>query len=290
MRQLFAWVFFGLVCAATLCALLRILRAHRTSLTEKISLVQKDVAEKTPNTQTHPFPNRKLHNQTLIAQDILQHVLYINLARRVDRLKEIQSVLNELHIEHLAQRIEGVDYSAYPELGCALSHVKALDVAIEHAWDSVLILEDDFCLAPDQTFESFFSALVVVAQYFQDSDTHWDVLLLAGNNYKPFFQVENCDRLVQVHNCQTTAAFWVRKHYVSTLRECFAAAAERMEADLRLRNPHRLTNGIDFAWKRLQRRDAWFLVVPVLGTQRPSHSDIERKAVNYTSAMLRWDK
>jgi hypothetical protein len=52
---------------------------------------------------------------------------------------------------------------------------------------------------------------------------------------------------------------------------------------------HRLY-AIDKYWFNLQAIHNWYLITPLTVTQREDYSDIEKKATNYTPAMLDLDK
>ena len=77
------------------------------------------------------------------------HLVVINLKRRVDRwnrftvhMEEMQKSGQLRFIEGIT-RIDAVDNTASPGIGCMQSHGKALQMAQEHKWDSVLVVEDD---------------------------------------------------------------------------------------------------------------------------------------------------
>ena len=68
-------------------------------------------------------------------------ILYINLKSRTDRNKEIINELNKYNLK--GERVEAINEDdGY--IGCALSHIKCLDLAIERNYEEVIILEDDF--------------------------------------------------------------------------------------------------------------------------------------------------
>ncbi len=68
-------------------------------------------------------------------------ILYINLKHREDRNKEIINELNKYNLK--GERVEAIKHKdGY--IGCALSHIKCLDIAIEKNYEQVIILEDDF--------------------------------------------------------------------------------------------------------------------------------------------------
>jgi hypothetical protein len=47
---------------------------------------------------------------------------------------------------------------------------------------------------------------------------------------------------------------------------------------------------IDKYWFNLQKKDKWYLIIPLSVTQREDYSDIEKRATNYSRAMLDLDK
>ena len=47
---------------------------------------------------------------------------------------------------------------------------------------------------------------------------------------------------------------------------------------------------IDKFWFHLQKKDNWFLIIPLTVTQKEDYSDIEKRYTNYTKSMLDLDK
>ena len=47
---------------------------------------------------------------------------------------------------------------------------------------------------------------------------------------------------------------------------------------------------IDKYWFKLQKRDKWYLIIPLTVTQREDYSDIEKRPTNYTNVMIDLDK
>ena len=80
---------------------------------------------------------------------MIDAILYINLAHRTDRNEHI---LHEIHKlctdDSKIHRIDAIkrENGAF---GCGLSHIKALEYALEHEWKTVLIVEDDFTFKCD---------------------------------------------------------------------------------------------------------------------------------------------
>ena len=47
---------------------------------------------------------------------------------------------------------------------------------------------------------------------------------------------------------------------------------------------------IDKYWLHLQKRDRWFLIIPLTVIQKEGYSDIEHKTVNYSQLMTKFNK
>jgi len=75
----------------------------------------------------------------------IDHVLYINLDHRKDRLEYILNECKRVGIPNEKMtRIEAIYTPGIGMLGCSLSHCKALELALSHPeWTWTLIIEDD---------------------------------------------------------------------------------------------------------------------------------------------------
>jgi hypothetical protein len=91
---------------------------------------------------------------------------------------------------------------------------------------------------------------------------------------------------VQVLNCQTTTGYLVNAHYYDVLIENIREGIKGL-----LREPaNKATYAIDKFWLTLQRKDRWFLLVPLSVSQRDDYSDIEGKQVSFRHYMLDLNK
>ena len=197
----------------------------------------------------------------------MDHVLYINLKKRVDRKIYMENQFGRM--DAVLERVEAIECSN-GALGCALSHVKCLELAKQRRLPYVCICEDDiFFLNPEKTMESA-KALMNVP---------WDVLLLGANIVPPYFRVNHL--CMKVHNAQTTTGYIVKEAYYNTLLQNIKTG---ISALLLSQNPKRFA--IDIYWKKLQQLDQWVILIPLAVVQRPDYSDIERRHVNYTKPML----
>ena len=205
----------------------------------------------------------------------ITNVIYINLDSRIDRRTHFESQFHKMGFQ--PQRFSAIR-NADGAIGCSMSHVACMELAIKNGWDHVLVCEDDATITnPGQLVHQ-------TTQFLNRFGDAWDVLLLAGNNHQPFRPVS--PECVRVANCQTTTAYLVRRPYFERLLANFKEGLKNLIA-----NPARQPDyAIDQHWKLLQRTDRWYLSVPITVIQRPDYSDIAKQHVDYTNAMTHVNK
>jgi len=200
--------------------------------------------------------------------------LYINLDYRTDRNIHIINQFNTLNIQ--PQRVDAVK-NLYGSIGCSLSHIKCLMIAKKNNWKEVMIVEDDITFLEPNLFKNNLNN-------FLNSKIDFDVLLIAGNNFSPYDEInENC---IKIYNCQTTTGYIVKQHYYDTLINNI-----KQSVILLMKQPfnHRFY-AIDIWWKHLQKKDNWYLLIPLNITQMSGFSDIEKRITNYSNVMLKYNK
>ena len=205
----------------------------------------------------------------------IHHVLFINLDSRIDRRTHFESQFQKIGLQ--PQRFRAIR-NADGAIGCSMSHVACLELAIQNGWDHVLVCEDDATITnPGQLVHQ-------VNQFLTRFGDQWDVLLLGGNNYQPFQPA--APECVRVTNCQTTTSYLVHRPYFERLLANFKEGLKNLIA-----NPSQQPDyAIDQYWKRLQRTDRWYLIVPITVIQRPDYSDVSRQHVNYSDVMTQVNK
>ena len=204
----------------------------------------------------------------------IKHAFYINLESRPDRKSHVEEQL----------KIIGLNYTRFNAiklpngaLGCSMSHLKCLETAKQERWPHLLIVEDDIKFLNPQLFKNQFNS-------FLSNHKSWDVVLIGGNNVPPYKKID--DTCVKVFSCQTTTGYLVNGHYLSTLIENIRIGIKNL-----LKSPDQAFKyAIDKYWFQLQKRDNWFLIIPLTVTQREDYSDIEKRPTNYTHAMIDLDK
>lgn len=204
-------------------------------------------------------------------------VCYINLEHRKDRKDHILEQLRVVGIpSEKIHRIDAVYCTRNGAKGCAGSHVKLLDLAIEKKWNNVLVLEDDF------EFENVNGKQLneILENFTTAAAGNWDVLMFSGVILNA--KRTNISRIAKVDSAQTTSGFWVNRRFFLKLRNlfkiCYDKSPDVWEPPLK---PNPLA--IDQAWKQLQPNAAWYCIHPRIGKQYESYSDIEKRTHSYNA-------
>ena len=205
------------------------------------------------------------------AGDLFKHTLYINLESRPDRRAHVEGELRK--IKATGERFNAIKL-ADGALGCALSHLRCLQMAKAAGWPQVFICEDDLTFTHPKL-------VGIRVKKFLENISDWDVLIISGNNYPPFTEVKNAD-CVKVENCQCCTGYIVKQHYYDTIIQNFKESTAALAGNLDDRRKY----ACDIYWKRLQKPGNWFMISPAVATQRDDYSDIEKRNVSYSHMML----
>ena len=195
---------------------------------------------------------------------------YINLEERKDRNKLIKNELSKIGIKS-PNRFNAIK-NKEGAVGCTMSHIEVLKKAKNKNWDYVVVFEDDVLfLNPTRTINKLNKIF--------NSDIKWDVIILGGNNYKPYEILdEDC---IKVSNCQTTTSYIVKKHYYDTMINNFESGLQKLK-ETKIQEKY----AVDQYWKELQKKDTFILITPIEVIQREGYSDIGKKDVDYREMML----
>jgi glycosyl transferase family 25 len=214
-------------------------------------------------------------DKSLTADKLLDHVFFINLEHRVDRLVLVKKELSKLK-PNIGTRFNAIK-AASGAVGCTMSHIKCLEKARDQGLPHVFICEDDICFLNP-------SLLMKNIQKFCENISDWDVLVIGGNSIPPYQQIG--DFCVRVSNIQTTTGYIVKRHYYDTLISNFREGLKML-----ITNPvNKREYAIDMYWKRLQTTGLWFFITPPTVCQQEGFSDIEQKNTNYSGLMLDMNK
>jgi GR25 family glycosyltransferase involved in LPS biosynthesis len=215
---------------------------------------------------------------------LLQHILYINLEHREDRkqhflgqIDKLNQVIAENQFGEPLQpeRFNAIHLPFHGALGASKSHLECLKIARERKYPQVCIMEDDVLFTDPQLF------LTQVKKFQDEFKTEdWDILMLGGNNKRPYVEVN--DYCIRSKDIQTATCYVIQQHYYDTLIQNLEESSKNLE-----QHPlRRYAYSLDIYWKRLQRTGKWFLIIPLTVSQLEGFSDIEKKQVNYTIDLL----
>jgi GR25 family glycosyltransferase involved in LPS biosynthesis len=209
--------------------------------------------------------------------DDIKNVFYINLESRVDRKTHIEQELKKVNLN--GSRIDAVkidktnsEFKHSPLkqglIGCTLSHIKCLEIALERKFNHIMIFEDDAEFIYPELLQSKINN-------FLETCREWDFVFISGDNIGQFEQVN--ENYIKVNRCQTTGCYLVNGRYIKTLIDNMKEALIKEEP-------------FDTFFFSLQKVHNWYLLTPVLCTQRDDYSDIELQNVSYSSRILRFNK
>lgn len=208
----------------------------------------------------------------------VDHVLYINLAERVDRNAHVLSQLELVGLTTpVVQRFNACKTTT-GALGCSMSHLKCLHLAVTEGWEHVLICEDDITFTNPALFVQQFNKCL-------ETNEDWDVIMLAGNNVPPYRTTAN-DSCVRISRCLTTTGYLVKRAYFKTLIDNIKIGIQLFMSNMNRKNLY----AIDVYWSSLQLRDNWLLITPLTVTQQEGYSDIEKRNTDYSRLMFDLDK
>jgi glycosyl transferase family 25 len=195
--------------------------------------------------------------------EIIEKVVYINLAHRTDRKQEVEAQLLKVFPPEKIVRFDAIKHDK-GGIGCSMSHTGALELAIQNNWKNVLIVEDDLQWSKFEKGVKVFKNLLT---------NPFDVIMLSGHDV-----IYDKDTL-KLQSCCARTAYLVNNHYYQTLLQNYKEGLELLKKEFKNQNRG------DRYWNRLQKRDNWYLISNMC-FQRPSFSDIERRHVDYTNHIL----
>lgn len=201
-------------------------------------------------------------------------VYYINLDKREDRKEFFLNEMREYNIpQEKLHRISATYVKDLGALGCAYSHICALEHFIQSQYVTCIIFEDDFQFDIekeyfDRVLSEIFTKLI-----------KFDVILLSGN----ILEQETCPFpfLKRVKEAQTTSGYMISKSFAPILLKNFQEAAYMLYEYYVTHETRVESFCIDRHWKHLQKKYLWYSFFPKVGLQREGFSDIEQRTTNY---------
>lgn len=202
------------------------------------------------------------------------NVIYINLDTRPDRNIFVIDELKKINVLK-PERFKAIKLEN-GALGCSMSHLKCLEHAKKNNYEYTLICEDDIEFLNPELF-------LHQLKSFLKKKYEWDVILIAGNNMFPFKPID--ETCIQTYNCQTTTGYIVKNSYYDILIQNYKEGITKL-----IKEPNNNNYKLDKYWFDLQKKDNWFLIIPLTIVQKEDYSDIEQKVTNFKDYMLNYNK
>jgi len=197
--------------------------------------------------------------------DYFSELYCINLDRRQDRWEHAQKEFMSVGILNRVIRVSAVEHQD-GRIGLIKSFLKIFKDVQERNIQNVLIFEDDIHFIsennPISTLEKSISQL---------GSIEWSLFYLGANTH------ERCNvfrpNLILIKNAFSA-------HAVAYSHKTYKQIIEKFEKTNEIRSIDDI-NDVFFC-KEIQNKRMSFLVNPIIATQYPSYSDLEKKDVNYS--------
>ena len=200
-------------------------------------------------------------------------VYYINLDSRVDRKNLIEEELKKLFKNFNRVSAEdgnklGLSEKIAGSVGCAYSHIKALELGLINGAENIFIFEDDFQLEIN----------TCLAKNMLDKITKSDFNLVLLSYHMPVVRLYDIKNyLANITNGQTTCAYVIKRKMAKELINIFKKSIEEL-----IKTELIYEYSIDQTWKALQTpANKTYGTIPRLGKQRSDYSNISNQNVDY---------
>lgn len=208
-----------------------------------------------------------------VTLDSFDNFVYINLASRRDRRTRIEQMLASFQVD--PRKVHRIGASLTPGLwdkGCSLSHLSAIELAIQRNWDHVVILEDDFEFTVSPTelskrLTDFFAAY---------PGNSWDVFMFAG--YPVETQPSGCNGVLLAKQVMGKSAYVVNRPFFDTLRSVYLSSYKELsEPECFSFHPfiswqkRDKCRPLDVLWMDVMQAANWFVCMPALGHEHVAY-------------------
>lgn len=191
---------------------------------------------------------------------------YINLDHRTDRKEHFENLKSKNPFFKNIQRLNAI-HDTNGAVGCAKSHILALQKCLEYEDDVFMICEDDFLIFNTTNFTSFVNTV--------DINADWDVLTLTPRgDVIPNQNLPN--DYIRINNNQTATCYMIKKKFIPILLNTLIEGKNALEMN---GDPNEHMN--DQCWKRLQNEYKFYYYKYVFAGQLVGYSDIEKRNIDY---------
>ena len=199
----------------------------------------------------------------------IDRIIYINLEERKDRNDHVINELAKIGVP--SEKIERFDAIKHQKgyIGCSLSHIKTMELAIQRNYKNIMVIEDDIVFKDKNFFIQISDEII---------KENFDVFLLGVNIIK--YENYN-DNFIRILKGLTTTGYIVRNHYFNKLLENYKQGLDKL-----ILTDSTGEYNVDTHSHLLQSNDLWLSFNKLNVSQLPSYSDIQNHYVNYDYWML----
>ena len=223
-----------------------------------------------PNNPKQLLPISSHHTINTPSHKAWSHIdgiVFINLPHRQDRYEHIIKTLEEAGAPK--DKVIPLAAAYHPEdghVGCALSHLWAIEYAKAQHWHNVMILEDDASWTINPKI-----ALDQIQTFFEHPPKQWDILLLSGKKIRYKTAPKSDQPMAWLQHATTSTSYILPEHYY-----------DKMIHILKLTYQSRSTWGglvapLDHRWMATMRQDHWAIMNPILIDSFKSYSDTKHR-------------
>lgn len=205
----------------------------------------------------------------------IDKVYYINLDHRKDRLAQIEQVLDELECPVAKrERIPGIYTPEFGTIGCAKSHMLAVEKFIKSELQTCIIFEDDFIYTNKEQFDTSINNIFTM-------NIDFDIIQLSYNDNDQTPQDTTWPFLKTFQRAGCISGILLHKNFAPKLLQNYKDGQNLLQDHIKTYNCLTHHYHIDVYWNLLVSHSKWYWFYPKLGKQRPSYSDIENRHTDY---------
>jgi len=207
----------------------------------------------TIDNHTPVYPPKEINN-------LISHVIFINLDKRKDRRKHIERELAVFEPSKVTRLAAVEDPSIHPTTGCAKSHLKALQMARDNKYPNILIVEDDaYWNKVDETYP-------ILERLMKQP---YDGIMLGSIN------ADYDKETYLLRSALSTTAYIVNQAFYPKVIELFEQALSKY--DPKIHSDKEIITTADGIIRDSHGIGTWYIVAPSIMMQVPSYSDITHK-------------
>lgn len=216
------------------------------------------------------------------------NICYINLDHRRDRLNHMQHNMLpyfEKHSESI-HRISAIQNKNGAK-GCSLSHIKAMQFALDNGFEHLLVFEDDATIKKSDSNKQDVVDKCMAA--FKEVKSTYDVFVLGSIDVQRVIFPKTLQSLVNtVVLSGGSHAYIIHRTYIPVLLEIYRYSAQNLSKTLVSSNYH--TFALDQLHKNVQTRHLWYAPNNNDILQLPVFSDISKNTPQstYGKALLKY--